>query len=103
MVNLKQHLVEEAINEITNKEQEIKSSDNELEILGARIKVENKILDMQDVQENLKEDFMYSVQALEHMILMETNRNHELKKGLEMLRYRRQVIESQFSESELDC
>lgn len=102
MKNIKQHLIEEAANNITAKEREIQESDNELEMLNAKVKVENKTLGMQDLKEHLKEDFKYSAQALEGMVTQEQQRNAELKKDLEMLKYRKAVVESQFSDNELD-
>ena len=102
MTNIKQHLIEETTNNITAKEREIQESDQELEILGAKLKVENKTLGMQDLKEHLKEDFKYSAQALEGMLAQEQHRNSELKKELEMLKYRKAVIESQFLDNELD-
>lgn len=102
MKNTKQNLIEETTNNITNKEQEIQESNHELEMLGAKLKVENKTLGMQDLKEHLKEDFKYSAQALESMVAQEQQRNAELKKDLEMLKYRKAVVESQFSDNELD-
>src|SRR3989338_1093005 len=102
MKNLKQHLIEGTTNEISAKEQEIQESDEELEILGARLKVENKTLNMKDLKDDFKEDFKYSAQALEGMVVQEQQRNSELKKELEMLTYRKAVIESQFSDNELN-
>jgi len=102
MKNIKKNLIDETANEITAKEQEIQESDRELEILSVKIKVENKALGMQDLREDLEEDFEYSVQALESMLVQEQRRNIELKKDLEILKYRREVIESQFSDNELD-
>lgn len=102
MKNIKQQLVEEIANSITDKEREIQESDHELEMLGAKLKVENKTLGMQDLKEHLKEDFKYSAQALEGMVAQEQQRNAELKKDLEMLKYRKAVVESQFSDNELD-
>ena len=101
MKNLKQHLIKETTNEISAKEREIQESDEELEILGARLKVENKTLNMQDIKDDLKEDFKYSAQALEGMVVQEQQRNSELKKELEMLKYRKAVIESQFSDVDM--
>ncbi len=102
MKNLKHHLIEENMNDIAAKKREIRESDEQLEILSAKLKVENKTLNMQDLKENLKEDFKYSAQALESIIAQEQNRIFELKKDLEMLEYRKAVIESQFSDNELD-
>lgn len=102
MTNLKQYLIEEATNNISAKEREIQESDQELAVLGAKVKVENKTLGMQDIKEHLKEDFKYSAQALEGMLAQEQQRNTELKKDLEMLKYRKAVTESQFSDNELD-
>ncbi|MBI4065794.1 hypothetical protein HY412_01190 [Candidatus Kaiserbacteria bacterium] len=101
MTNFKQHLIDETANEIVAKESEVQESDKELEVLNAKLKVENKAFYMKDISENLKEDFKYSVQALENMIAMEQNRNSELKKEMEMLKYRKAVIESQFPDNEL--
>ena len=101
MQNIKQHLVEEITNEIFVKEGEIQESDHELEMLSVKLKVENKTLGMQDLKEHLKEDFKYSAQALEGMVAQEQQRNAELKKGLEMLKYRKVVVESQFSNNKL--
>lgn len=101
MQNLKQKLIKDAADQITAKEQEIQESNQELKILGAKVKVENKILVMQDLREHLKEDFTYSAQALESMLAQEQEKNTELKKDLEMLKYRKAVIDSQFSDNEL--
>jgi multidrug resistance efflux pump len=102
MKNLKQHLIDQAVAEIAAKENEIKESDEELAVLGARLKVEKKTLGMQDLKEHLKESFTYSLQGLETVITQDQQQNTELKKDLEMLKYRKAVIESQFTESELD-
>jgi len=102
MENIKQHLIEETTKEIAAKEREIQESDHELEILSAKIKVENKALGMQDLKEHLRENFKYSAQALESMLAQEQQRNAELKKDLEILKYRKAVVESQFSDNELD-
>ena len=102
MKNLKQHLIDQATEEITAKENDIKMSDEELTVLGARLKVEKKTLGMQDLKEHLKESFTYSLQGLETVIAQEQQHNAELKKDLEMLKYRRAVIDSQFTDGELD-
>ncbi len=102
MKNTKQKLIEGIDNRIIRKEKEIKESDEELETLNTDLKVENKALNMDDIKEYLKEDFKYSALALEDMILMEENKNSELKKELEVLKYRKEVIKSQFTDSELD-
>lgn len=102
MKNIKQHLIDQAIAEITAKENDIKMSDEELAVLGARLKVEKKTLGMQDLKEHLKEGFTYSLQGLETVIAQEQQQNAELKKDLEMLKYRKAVIDSQFTGGELD-
>lgn len=102
MKNIKQNLIEEMTGEISAKEREIQESDHELEVLGAKLKVENKTLGMQDLKEHLKEDFKYSAQALESILAQEQQRNAELKKDLEMLKYRKSVVDSQFSDNELN-
>ncbi len=102
MKNIKQQFIDDTEKEIINKDREIKESDEELEILNAKLKVENRSLSMDDIKENLKEDFKYSILALENMITMEENKNSEYKKELEILKYRKAVIKSQFTDSELD-
>lgn len=102
MQNLKQHLIDEIAGFIANKEREAKESDDELAVLNAKRKVEEKALTMDNLKEELREDFVCSVQVVENMIAMEESRNQELKKDLEMLKYRKAVIESQFSGNELD-
>jgi hypothetical protein len=102
MKNLKQHLIDLATSDIAAKEHEIKTSDEELSVLNARLKVEKKTIDMKDLKDHLREDFTYSIQALESMAAEEQHRNAELKKDLEMMKYRKAVTESQFTESELD-
>lgn len=102
MKNLKQHLIDQATAEITTKENNIKVSDEELAVLGARLEVEKKTVGMQDLKEHLKESFTYFLQGLEIVIAQEQQQNAELKKDLEMLRYRKAVIESQFTDGELD-
>lgn len=102
MKNLEQHLIDQATSEITAKENDIKVSDQKLAVLSARLKVEKKTLGMQDLKEHLKEGFTYSLQGLETVITQEQQQNAELRKDLEMLKYRKAVIESQFTNGELD-
>ncbi len=100
MMNIQQHLIDEIASKIANKEREIQESDQELEILNAKLKVENKTFGMQDLKEYLKEDFKYSIQALESMLAQEQLCNIQLKKELEMLNYRKVVIEKKFSDND---
>jgi len=100
MANLKQYLIEETNKEIEGKEAEIENSDKELKILEAKFKVEKKLSEIKDIPEEIKEDVKYSVGAIENMILMEKNRNAELRKELKMLQVRRQVI-NKFEDEEL--
>ena len=103
MKQMKQYLLEEIATEIGAKEREIAEADEELVILAARLKVENAALDMEDViREHLEEDFRYSAQALESMIVMEQDRHSALTKDLHILRYRKAVIEKKFSDDELE-
>ena len=100
MENLKQYLIEETDKEIKEKETEIKNSDEELKILEAKFKVEKKLSEMKDIYEETKEDIKYSVGAIKDMILMEKNRNAELRKELKILQARKQVI-NKFEDGEL--
>ncbi len=102
MLNTKQKLINEMLKEVTEKEKEIENSNEEVRILKVRIKIENKALEMKDLKEDLREDFVYGAEALKSMLTMEENRNFELKRELEVLKYRKAVIESQFTDSELD-
>ncbi len=102
MIHTKQHLTVEVVRNLVANEQEIKASDEELQILNAKLKVEKKTRDMEDMPENLTHEFSYSIQALENMIVVEQNRNLELKTDQEVMQYRKKVIESQFTDSELD-
>jgi len=101
MSDLKQRLIDEINEQISLKEKEMKESEQELETLNARLKVEKKALEMKDVANDLKEDFKYSAQALESMLMMEQNKNSELKKEIVMLHFRDAVVDSQFSNNEL--
>ncbi len=101
MQKLQQRLMEQATAEIVAKEQELQESNDELALLVAKLKVESTALRMQDLSEHLKEDFKYSAQALEGMLMQENERNAELKKDLEVLNFRKSVIASQFSGDEL--
>ena len=92
MPNQKRYLIDEAKKQIEGVIEEIKKSDIEIEILEAKLKVENKMSAMEDIPEELEEDVKYSIQALENMLAMEKNRNEGLKKELKMLQYRKQVI-----------
>jgi len=100
MKNIKQHLIDEIKIRIEQTQKELEESDEEPKILEAKLKVENKFSKMTDLKEDLKEDVKYSVQALEGMLIMEKNKNAELKKEFEILRYRSQVIRK-FEEGEL--
>lgn len=100
MESIKQRLINDTIKELAEREEEIKKSDEELGLLGARLKVENKFAEMRDIPPEITEDVKYSVQALENMIVMEENRNAELKRDFEILRYRKQVI-NKFEDEEL--
>lgn len=100
MANSKQYLIEDTDKKIKEAEEEIKKSKQELEILESKLKVEKKLSEMKDISEEIKEDVKYSVQAIESMMLMEKNRNVELKKDLKMLESRKQVI-NKFEDEEL--
>jgi len=100
MINLKQYLIEDTNKKIKEIEEEIKKSDEESALLEAKLKVENKMSNMKDIPEEIEEDVKYSAQALESMFFVEKNKNTELKKELELLRYRKQVI-NKFEDGEL--
>ena len=93
MASQKQYLINEIKKQIEEASGEIKESDKEIGILGAKLKVENKMSKMADVPEEIKEDIKYSVLALEDMLTMGKSKNEELKKELKILQYRKQVID----------
>jgi RNase H-fold protein (predicted Holliday junction resolvase) len=97
---MKQRLTDESKNEVAAEEREIKISDEELETLEAKIKVENKFLKMKDIKDDLKDQVEYSVQALEGMLMMEQQKNAELRQDLQISKYRLAVIDK-FGDGEL--
>jgi hypothetical protein len=92
MEDLKQQLLDDTIKVFKEKEEEIEKSNKELELLDARVKVEKRFFELKDITEEMKEDVKYSLQALESMVIMEKERNAELKKESELLKVRKQVI-----------
>ena len=100
MENLKQYLIEDTNKKIKETEEEVRNSDEELKVLEAKLKVEEKFLEIKDIPEGIKEDIKYSVEAIKGMIQMEKDKNGELKKEFEILRYRKQVI-NKFEDEEL--
>ncbi|MCX6719829.1 MAG: hypothetical protein NTV36_01865 [Candidatus Staskawiczbacteria bacterium] len=60
--------------------------------MEARVKVEKRFFELKDIKEGMREDVKYSLQALESMVMMEKERNFELRKESELLRARKQVI-----------
>ena len=102
MNNLKQYLIDEIKKDVTAKDLEISESDKDIEILSGKLKVERKASTMKDMPDELREDFKYSLLALEGMFSTEQKRNLELKTDLKVLRFREAVIESQFPSGDLD-
>lgn len=94
MTNLKQRLLKDIKNGIIEKEEEIKASDDELELLTARLEIENGLRDKSGIGTELKEDFKYSAMALDDMIMMEKENNLELKKDLAMAKLRKTAVEN---------
>lgn len=92
MKNLKQYLIEEVNKKIKETKEEIRQSDENLEILEAKLKVEKKFLEMQDIEEKMRENINFSVQFIESDIITEKERNVELKDDLKMLLARERVI-----------
>jgi hypothetical protein len=100
MKNKKQYLVEMVDREILGYEKEVKESDKELESLELRLKVEKELIKVKDLEKEIKEDVKYSVLALENILVMENNKNIDLKKELKIAKYRKGVIEK-FKKGEL--
>lgn len=100
MENIKQQLLDEIINELKEKENEIKKSSEEIKLLEARIKVEKIFFELKDITEEIREDVKYSLEALEGMLILERNKNTQLKRDFEVLRIRKQVIRDKFEEGD---
>lgn len=100
MENIKQYLTEKVKKQIEDTKNEIKKSDEEIEMMEIDNKVDRKILEMLDVDAHLdtenKENVKYALEAAEGMLLQERDRNANLKKDLKILEYKLKVIESQF-------
>ena len=92
MEDLKQQLIDNTIKEFKEKEEKIEKSNKELELLDAKVKVEKRFSELKDIKEDMREDVKYSLQALESMVMMEKERDTQLRKELEILRVRKQVI-----------
>jgi hypothetical protein len=92
MEDLKQQLIDNTIKEFKEKEEKIEKSNKELELLDAKVKVEKRFSELKDIKEDMREDVKYSLQALESMVMMEKERDTQLRKELEILRVRNQVI-----------
>ncbi len=100
MENIKQHLLDGTVNELKEKDGEIKKSDEEIELLTAKIKVEKRFFELKDITDEIREDVKYSLEALEGMLMMEKDKNSQLKKEFEVLRIRKQVIRDKFEEGD---
>lgn len=94
--DIQQDLINETVRNINAKNNEIRESDKELAILKAKLEVEIKTLSMTDLKGDLKEDFEYSKQALESMLIIEQQKNAKLKKDLEVLNCRDKIIRNRF-------
>ena len=100
MENIKQYLTEKVKKQIEDTKNEIKKSDEEIEIIEVDNRVDRKILEMLDVDAHLntesKENVKYTLEAAEGMLLQGKERNANLRKDLKILEYKLKVIESQF-------
>ncbi len=100
MENIKQQLLDDTISRLKEKEAEIKKSDEEIELLAAKIKVEKLFFKLKDITEEVREDVKYSTEALEGMLMMERDKNNQLKREFEVLRLRKQIIRDKFEEED---
>lgn len=100
MENIKQQLLDCTVNELKEKEAEIKKSGEEIELLTAKIKVEKRFFGMKDISDEIREDVKYSLEALEGMLTMEKDRINQLKKDFEILRIRKKIIKDKFEEGD---
>jgi hypothetical protein len=92
MPTVKQRLIELTQNYIAAKEREVKESDEELEMLEANLKVEKRIFSSKDTKAELKNEAKYGVETFEGLLLMERDKNAELKKEIEVERNKLKVI-----------
>lgn len=100
MKNIKQQLLDDTINELKEKEIEIEKSDEEIRLLEARVKVEKIFFELKDITEEIREDVKYSLEALEGMLMMEKDKNSQLKRDFEVLKIRKQVISDKFEKED---
>jgi len=100
MENIKEYLKKEIAGEIEEIEKEIKESDRDIRIWEARVKVEKKLATFTDLDEDMESNVKYGTIALEDFLLMEKNRNKELKNERKLIIRRKKSID-QFEEEEL--
>jgi hypothetical protein len=92
MTTVKQRLIDRTKSYIAAKEREVKESDVELEMLEADLKIEKRIFGAKDMKAVFKDEAKYGVETLESMILMEREKNAELKKEIEIEKNKLKVI-----------
>ncbi len=100
MENKKEKLIQKEVDRIKDSEAELEKSREELKKLETELKIDRKFLDMQDIEESLKEEVKYGIYALESMILEERYKQKDLEKEIKISRARKQVIDK-FDEEEL--
>lgn len=100
MENLKEHLSEKIDKNIENKKERLEELKEKLEVLKADTKVEEKLLEMENIPEDLKEDRKYLVQAMKHDRSRKKDDIEELETELEALKYKKKVL-SKLDEDEL--
>ncbi|SRR4030042_2471092 len=100
MENIKEYLKKEILEEIQKIQGDIKKSNEEIKIWEAKIKVEERLEDFKDLNEEMENDVKYGILALKDFLLMERNKIEELNKEFELLRRRKQVLDK-FEEQDL--
>ncbi len=100
MESIKQELIDQTKRKIEKVMKEIEESDREIKMGEAQLKVEQKMAAMTDLPAQIAEDIKYSIIAIETELSIAQNKSGELKRDLETLKYRSQVI-LKFEDEEL--
>lgn len=101
MLNIKQNIQNQIAREKSEAEKNIETSRQEIEVMKARLKVEEKFMEMEDIEEELKEQVGYSIQAIKDEITREEENLEKLGNDLKIAKYMLDVL-GKFSDRELE-
>lgn len=101
MPNIRQNIQNQIAREKSEAEKNIETSRQEIEVMKARLKVEERFLEMEDIEDELKEQVKYSIQPLKDEIVMEQENLAKFEKDLKIAKYMLDVL-GKFSDRELE-